>query len=138
MFLIPSLLVILFGLLTNLEKNNLFHSFKCFLLFTGKTYLAYVLDYDYIATILCINKEEPELKCNGKCYLKDQLSKVDNGGEKDNQSGPKIEFKKFVFNGYNSFWLNDVYHLFDKKRIWILPISIYSSWLKAIIPPPKN
>jgi hypothetical protein len=101
-------------------------------------YFEYVLDYDYIATILCINKEKPELKCNGNCYLKDQLSKVNNSGEKDNQSGPKIEFKKFVFNGYNSFRLNDVYRLLDKKRIWILPISVYSSWLKTIAPPPKK
>ena len=78
-------------------------------------YFEYVLDYDYIATILCINKEKTELKCNGKCYLKDPLSKANNSGEKDNQSEPKIEFKKLVFNGYNSFGLNDVYRLFDKK-----------------------
>jgi len=101
-------------------------------------YFEYVLDYDYIATILCINNEKPELKCNGKCYLKDQLSKVNNSGEKDNQSWPKIEFKKFVFNGYNSFRLNGVYRLLDKKRGWILPISISSSWLKTIVPPPKS
>jgi len=101
-------------------------------------YFEYVLDYDYIATILCINKEELELKCNGKCYLKDQLSKVNNNGEKDDQSEPKIEFKKFVFNGYNSFSLNGVYRLFDEKSIWILPLSIYSSWLKIIAPPPKS
>ena len=101
-------------------------------------YFEYVLDYDYIATILCINNEKPELKCNGKCYLKDQLSKVNNSGEKDNQSRPKIEFKKFVFNEYNSFRLNGVYRLLDKKRVWILPISIYSSWLKTIVPPPKS
>ena len=101
-------------------------------------YFEYVLDYDYIATVLCINKENPELKCNGKCYLKDQLSKANNSGGKDNQSEPKIEFKKFACNCYNSFGLNEVYRLFNKKRIWIPIIFIYSGWLKAIVPPPKS
>lgn len=35
----------------------------------------YVLNYDEIATELCENREEPELLCNGFCYLKDEVSK---------------------------------------------------------------
>ncbi|WP_157514630.1 hypothetical protein [Christiangramia portivictoriae] len=34
----------------------------------------YFINYDYIVEVLCINKNEPELECDGKCYLKDQLS----------------------------------------------------------------
>lgn len=35
----------------------------------------YVTNYDYIATVLCENKDKPELKCNGQCYLMKQLAK---------------------------------------------------------------
>ena len=38
--------------------------------------LEYVLNYEYIATVLCENKEKPELKCNGKCQLMKGLAKV--------------------------------------------------------------
>lgn len=34
----------------------------------------YFINYDYIVEVLCINTDEPELECDGKCYLKDQLS----------------------------------------------------------------
>jgi hypothetical protein len=35
----------------------------------------YIINYDYIAKVLCINKEKPALKCNGKCHLMKQLAK---------------------------------------------------------------
>ena len=35
----------------------------------------YVINYEYIATVLCENREEPELKCNGKCYLSRMLAR---------------------------------------------------------------
>lgn len=37
--------------------------------------IEYAIDYDYIATVLCINKDKPELKCNGKCHLMKELAK---------------------------------------------------------------
>lgn len=38
-------------------------------------FVEYIVDYDYISTVLCINKEKPELKCNGKCHLMKELAK---------------------------------------------------------------
>ncbi|MPS72615.1 MAG: hypothetical protein E2590_05615 [Chryseobacterium sp.] len=35
----------------------------------------YVVNYDYISDVLCINKKKPELHCNGKCYLGKELAK---------------------------------------------------------------
>jgi hypothetical protein len=37
--------------------------------------LEYVINYDYISEVLCINKKKPELHCNGKCYLGKELAK---------------------------------------------------------------
>jgi hypothetical protein len=36
----------------------------------------YVVNYDYIAKVLCENKAKPELKCNGKCQLMKELAKA--------------------------------------------------------------
>lgn len=38
-------------------------------------YVAYYeLNIDYIIDTYCINKEKPQLQCNGKCHLMSQLS----------------------------------------------------------------
>ena len=35
----------------------------------------YIFNYDYIVTELCINKDRPDLACNGKCYLMQSLAR---------------------------------------------------------------
>lgn len=37
--------------------------------------VSFFMNKDYIARILCINKDKPRLNCNGKCYLQKQLEK---------------------------------------------------------------
>lgn len=50
----------------------------CFavLLKPGIPVLDYLVNYDYIRTELCVNKEKPILGCNGKCYLMKELAKA--------------------------------------------------------------
>ena len=36
----------------------------------------YVINYEYIAKVLCINKDKPEMQCNGKCHLMQELAKT--------------------------------------------------------------
>ncbi len=38
-------------------------------------YIEYIINYNYISEVLCINKDKPEKHCNGKCHLKKQLEK---------------------------------------------------------------
>ncbi len=33
----------------------------------------YAIDFEYISEVLCINKNKPKSKCNGKCHLAKQL-----------------------------------------------------------------
>lgn len=35
----------------------------------------YVVNYEYISKVLCVNKETPIMGCDGKCYLMSQLAK---------------------------------------------------------------
>ncbi len=41
----------------------------------------YKLNRDYITSRHCENKDKPQLKCNGKCYLKKQLKKLNQNGD---------------------------------------------------------
>lgn len=51
-------------------------------------FLEYAAFYDYIKNELCVNKDKPELQCNGKCHLKKKLTKASNSenGHEKNQS----------------------------------------------------
>lgn len=39
-------------------------------------FLDYLVNYHYITTELCENKNAPEMHCNGKCHLKKELAKA--------------------------------------------------------------
>lgn len=58
----------------------------------------YMINYDYIVTRLCENKDKPEMQCNGKCYLTKQLAK-EAAGEEENPFGNnsyKTEIPHFI------------------------------------------
>lgn len=38
-------------------------------------FVEYAINYDYISKVLCINKDKPELACNGKCHVMQELEK---------------------------------------------------------------
>jgi len=37
----------------------------------------YIIQYKFYVEVLCVNKNKPELKCNGKCLLAKELKTVD-------------------------------------------------------------
>ena len=51
-------------------------------------YIHYAWNKEYIAKYLCINKDKPELQCNGKCHLKKELSE-----QRKEEKGPAFPFK---------------------------------------------
>lgn len=38
--------------------------------------MEYVVNYDYITKVLCVNKAKPQMHCNGKCHLMKELAKA--------------------------------------------------------------
>lgn len=58
--------------------------------------LDYALNKEYIARVLCINKNKPEKNCNGKCHLKKQLKEQDKKEQSPvNSAREKVEIKLF-------------------------------------------
>lgn len=61
--------------------------------------LEYYANYDYVATVLCENRDKPALACNGKCYLQKQMQKVSQPASHKNHqhdsSLPQIDFSKY-------------------------------------------
>lgn len=75
----------------------------------------YAVNYDYIKDVLCINKNKPELHCNGKCYLSKELaktndteslplSKIKNSGQKILDTYILPEITEIVYSEKNLFF----------------------------------
>lgn len=84
----------------------------------------YVINYEYISEVLCINKEKPEMHCNGKCHLMQELAKASDD-EKPLSSDKKSqhsEIEVLFIEELNTF-------CFTKQSDFILttPIIYYSN-----------
>lgn len=56
--------------------------------------IEYYANKDFFATVLCINKDKPELKCNGKCILMQKLKKAVQE-ESSSAPVPKVNFEDY-------------------------------------------
>ncbi|MDF0716406.1 hypothetical protein PY092_09620 [Muricauda sp. 334s03] len=52
----------------------------------------YVVNQDYIAEYLCVNKDKPMLNCNGKCYLAKMLQEEQ---DEKKQNLPSINLEEY-------------------------------------------
>lgn len=73
--------------------------------------MEYALNKDYIAEVLCINREKPEMDCDGKCYL---MSNLENEMDQDapaQKGSSRIQIEvilaylqqPFSFSAYSDF-----------------------------------
>ncbi|MBA9078026.1 hypothetical protein [Rufibacter quisquiliarum] len=51
--------------------------------------LEYQANKDFITKFLCLNREKPQLQCNGKCYLMKKLRKAEQTENTSNQKRQK-------------------------------------------------
>ncbi|QNM87127.1 hypothetical protein H9W90_13370 [Polaribacter pectinis] len=54
-------------------------------------FVEYAIDYDYISKVLCINKDKPEMSCNGKCQLMQKLEQQ----KKDDFKSLRIHMEEY-------------------------------------------
>ena len=57
--------------------------------------IEYHANYDYIANVLCENRDRPYLDCNGKCYLEKQLKKTNHDNHDHKSTIPQINFDDY-------------------------------------------
>lgn len=77
-------------------------SVQCFYKLGVLTY--YELNRDYIATVLCVNKDNPITMCYGKCFLKRNLDVADAAQKAPVRQGPeRVDLPVFLIseNDYN-------------------------------------
>ena len=96
------------------------------------------INRDFIAAVLCINKEKPMTMCNGKCYLSEQLKKAE---EQEEQQAPTSKKERleivcfFIKNPPGFLFLSDRY---SRKLNHAYKDEFYrSSFAADVFRPPK-
>ncbi len=70
-------------------------------------YVEYELNKDYIKEFLCVNRDKPRLKCDGKCHLTQELKKAqsDVTDSQEPTELPTINLKDYpVAIDYDNRW----------------------------------
>ncbi|WP_298287045.1 hypothetical protein [uncultured Lutibacter sp.] len=100
--------------------------------------IEYYANYEYIATVLCENKDKPYLECNGKCYLEKQLKEVDHTNHDHKSTVPGIELKDYPISPLNEFSCS----FKEQQLIVTKSIDVYKNtsqnFLNTIFKPPRN
>ena len=100
-------------------------------------FIEYELNKKYIAEVLCVNKDKPEMHCNGKCHLKKQLKKANGATEQQEQpqAPPPLKLDTILI-----ILLLNKHNIYEKdyKKI-IVPYIIHYSFelVIKIFHPPK-
>lgn len=100
--------------------------------------LEYNINKEYIVSILCENRNKPELACNGKCYLNKKIKKSQKSEDNHNHSIPQIDLSKYPISLINSEGVDseNIKNLIRKKTFFVPlehPIKYYSSVFKPPI-----
>lgn len=102
-------------------------------------YLEYSLNKDFIVAVLCLNKDKPELHCEGTCYLDEQLKKV---SEEENESLPgipaKTEIKEVLYLSFVNEQLFKPIDMLIKDNRHASFVCYYSLWSKRPPTPPPQ
>lgn len=56
-------------------------------------YLGFEANQNYIAKELCINRDKPEMHCNGKCYLMKKLKQAQEKEQKQERQSQKVQIQ---------------------------------------------
>ena len=91
----------------------------------------YIVNYEYITKVLCVNKAKPKLQCNGKCHLMKELAKTSES-QTPISSNKKIatqELEVLFFEEIKSFNIRYIY--FDKNQFLSTNYSDLYSYLNS-------
>ena len=92
---------------------------------------------DYIAEVLCINRDEPITMCNGSCYLKDRLQEAEEKEQEQIPEGLKQKVEILYLSNL-VMQLNDFFDDADSvRRCPLNNESYHSSYHGSIFHPPK-
>lgn len=107
--------------------------FKAFL--APAVFIDFKLNEDYIAKVLCINREKPQVDCNGQCVLMQKMKSTQDANHPEQSQSSKTHLLEII---------SDISLLFRpllfpavKKEFFVYNEEISLEHFSKIFPPPK-
>lgn len=103
-------------------------------------FIEYFINYDYIVSELCENKDRPILSCNGKCYLEDQVKESKNLLEHHEQVPilPKVDLTAYPLFVLFKTSFQQVHPFINiEDRRYLNPKEIFQEIILSIFRPPQ-
>ena len=92
---------------------------------------------DFIAKTLCINKDKPEMKCNGKCHLSKVIKEIQDQEDKSPDSKEENRFSTvYVVAPLSSFTFNNP-TIINKRSFFIKNETYIFNFLNKVFHPPR-
>lgn len=107
--------------------------FKAFL--APAVYLDFKLNQDYISKVLCINREKPQLECNGQCILMKKMKKSQEAESPEQNHIPKSQLLEIFSPIVNGFRPLNFPYLVKKYSFFVEQITTRS--LSNLFHPPR-
>lgn len=95
------------------------------------------INQDFIAEVLCINKDKPVLACNGKCYLSKKLKEQEEKEKEQVPSSLKEKSEIVYINSFSSVVLPGLSTSIISKLNSAYSFHSISNHLDRIFRPPK-
>jgi len=96
--------------------------------------LEYNLNRDYIASVLCENRDKPELACNGKCYLNKKIK--ESKEHSHDHSLPQIDLSKYPVSPIDYFTCTiNKLRIFNADNFSVLEFTTQEYYMSLFKPP---
>ena len=93
----------------------------------------------YIAKVLCENRQRPELKCNGQCYLAKKLKQQEDNKDKETANRVQnLPVLQLFTQAVDSFKFDFDYSQFLEKPRFFYQLVIYISPASRLLRPPRR
>lgn len=102
--------------------------------------ISYFVNQAEIIELFCINKEKPQLKCDGKCHLATQLAEVETDTEETpfSQSNLSYELEIDLSLTETKIEFNPKIENLKKQNQFYYTSSISDGYYSILSPPPKS
>jgi len=100
----------------------------------------YIVNYNYIVTVLCENKDKPEMQCNGKCHLTKELAKEAGAEDKNplNNKTSKTEIPQYIISeNISEYTFASETEIISFRNIGYKPNLNSSLFTSKILHPPQ-
>ena len=99
-------------------------------------FIDFKLNQDYITKVLCINREKPQLECNGQCVLMQKMQKNQESDNPEQSQSSKSHLLEMFYEWGNEF-IPQVVFIHIEKHFPVYAEGAHSTYFTSIFHPPR-